>query len=65
MRPQMAAAATVLVFAALGGVTIAGIRLKGVPRPPTWLAIGHGAIAAIGVGLLIYAAASSGIPGLA
>lgn len=61
----MALAATVLGLAALGGLMMAGIRLSGTPRPPTWLAAGHGAVAATGVGLLIYAAVSSGIPGMA
>lgn len=59
------AAAIVLGMAALGGLALAGIRLSGTPRPPTWLALGHGAVAAVGVILLIYAAVSAGIPGLA
>ena len=59
-------AAIVLVLAALGGLVVAGIRLSGAPRPPTWVALGHGAVAATGLGLLIYAAAvSPGIPFLA
>lgn len=58
-------AAILLGLAALGGLTLAGIRLSGAPRPPTWMALGHGAIAATGLGVLIYAAAVSGIPGLA
>ena len=61
----MQLAAIVLAFAALGGLTLAVIRLKGAPYPPLWLALGHGAVAAAGVGLLIYAAISPGIPGLA
>src|SRR5688572_6749743 len=59
-------AVIVLSLAALGGLVLAGIRLSGAPRPPTWLALGHGAIAATGLGLLMYAAsASPGIPQLA
>src|SRR4051812_41625144 len=46
----------VLGLAALGGLTMAGIRLSGTPRPPTWLALGHGAIAATGLITLIYTA---------
>jgi hypothetical protein len=61
----MQAAAIVLALAALGGLTIAVMRLRGTPRPPTWMALGHGAVAATGLVLLIYAAVSSGIPGLA
>jgi hypothetical protein len=58
-------AAVVLGLAALGGVMLAVSRLSGTPRPPTWMALGHGAVAAVGLGLLIYAAVSAGIPGLA
>ena len=58
-------AAILLGLAALGGLLIAGMRLNGIPRPPTWLALGHGAIAATGLGFLIYAATSSTVPALA
>jgi hypothetical protein len=59
-------AAIVLSLAALGGLVLAGIRLSGRPYPPTWLALGHGGIAATGLCLLIYAATvSPGIPQLA
>ena len=61
----MEAAAGVLVVAALGGVTLLIVRLRGTPRPPTWMAVGHGAVAATGLALLIYAAVESGLPGLA
>jgi hypothetical protein len=58
-------AAVVLGLAALGGLTLAGIRLLGTPRPPTWMALGHGAAAVTGVALLSYAAWATGVPGLA
>jgi hypothetical protein len=58
-------AALLLGLAALGGLLLAGIRLSGVPRPPTWLALGHGAIAATGLGFLIFAVTSSTVPALA
>jgi hypothetical protein len=61
----MQVAAIVLGFAALGGLMLATIRLRGTPRPPTWMALGHGAVAATGLGLLIYAAIDHGIPSLA
>jgi hypothetical protein len=61
----MQAAAIVLGLAALGGLTLAVIRLMGSPRPPTWMALGHGAVAATGLGLLVYAAIDTGIPQLA
>jgi hypothetical protein len=57
--------AVVLSLAALGGLVVAGVRLSGVPRPPTWLALGHGAVAATGLGLLAYAAVDPGLPSLA
>jgi len=57
--------AAIVLGAALGGLTLAGIRLAGAPRPPTWLALGHGAVAAVGLGLLVYAALGAGVPGLA
>jgi hypothetical protein len=61
----MQVAAIVLGLAALGGLALAAIRLMGSPRPPTWMALGHGAVAATGLGLLIYAAIDPGIPKLA
>src|SRR5439155_19885841 len=61
----MQLAAVFFALAALGGLTIAGIRLSGTPRPPTWLALGHGAIAATGLVTLIYAAATQPLPRLA
>jgi hypothetical protein len=47
------AAVVVLGLAALGGLTLASIRLMGTPRPPTWIALIHGAIAATGLALLV------------
>jgi len=61
----MQAAVIVLGFAALGGLTLVIIRLRGTPVPPTALAVAHGLVAATGVGLLIYAAVSNGVPTLA
>jgi hypothetical protein len=46
----------VLALAALGGITMVAIRLSGAPRPPTWMAVGHGLIAVVGVGMLATAA---------
>jgi hypothetical protein len=61
----MEIAATLLGLAALGGVTLAGMRLSGTPRPPTWMALGHGAVAAAGLLTLIYLAVTTGLPQLA
>ena len=55
------AAAIVLALAALGGLTLATIRLRGAPWPPTWLALVHGAVAATGVGLLLYTHFTTGL----
>jgi len=54
----------VLGLAALGGATMAGIRLSGTPRPPTWLALGHGVIAAVGLVMLGNLWMSDGVPTL-
>jgi hypothetical protein len=61
----MQAAVVVLAIAALGGLTLATIRMRGAPWPPMWMALGHGAVAATGVGILIYAALTTSIPTLA
>jgi hypothetical protein len=49
---------TAILFgvAALGGLSIAIMRLSGMPRPPTWMAVGHGLVAATALGMLIYCA---------
>jgi hypothetical protein len=58
MEPNvsMQAAAVLLGAGALGGLVMAGIRLKGEARPPTWLAMVHGVLAAAALTLLIHAA---------
>jgi hypothetical protein len=58
-------AAVIIGLAAVGGLTLAGIRLSGKPRPPTWMAIGHGIVAVTGVGLLVYVALTTGLPTMA
>ena len=61
----MTTAAVLFGLAALGGIILAGIRLGGKPYPPMWLAVGHGLIAAIALGVLAYTAATTGVPSLA
>jgi len=61
----MQLAAILLGLAALGGLTMAAIRLTGVPRPPDWFPPLHGLAAASGVLVLIYTAITRGIPGQA
>lgn len=67
MEPLMSmqVAAALMGAGALGGVVMAGIRLGGTPRPPSWLAMLHGVLAAAGLTLLIYAALTVGIPPMA
>ena len=67
MEPNMSlqAATALLGAGALGGLVMAGIRLKGEARPPSWLAMAHGLLAAAALTLLIYAALTVGIPKLA
>ena len=54
-----------LAIAALGGLTMAGIRFSGTPQPPTWLAMLHGFLAAAAVTLLMYTYFTTGLPTLA
>lgn len=58
-------ASALFALAALGGLVMAGMRFNGSPRPPAWLAMGHGFLAAAGLTLLIYAALTVGIPVMA
>ncbi|HEY2344721.1 MAG TPA: hypothetical protein VGH80_02435 [Xanthomonadaceae bacterium] len=51
-----------LGIAALGGLAMAGMRFAGNPRPPSWLAMLHGLLAAAGLTLLIEAALTTGLP---
>lgn len=54
-----------LAIAALGGLTMAGIRFAGKPQPPTWLAMLHGLLAGGALTLLLYAYFTVGLPVLA
>jgi hypothetical protein len=58
-------AAVLLTITALGGLAMAGMRFASDKQPPTWLAMLHGLLAGAAVTLLIYAAATVGLPGLA
>lgn len=61
----MKTASVLLAIAALGGLTMAGIRFAGRPQPPTWLAMLHGFLSAAALTLLVYAHFTVGIPGMA
>jgi predicted membrane channel-forming protein YqfA (hemolysin III family) len=50
----MQTAAVLFVLAALGGLTMVGLRLSKKRNPPTSLAIAHGLIAAAGLITLLY-----------
>jgi hypothetical protein len=58
-------AAVLFGVAALGGVLMAGMRFSGIPRPPAWMAMGHGLLAAAGLTLFIYVAKTADIPPMA
>lgn len=58
-------AACLLGAGALGGVIMAGLRFSGAPRPPSWLAMLHGMLAAAGLTLLMYAALTIGLSQMA
>ncbi|EEA01316.1 conserved hypothetical protein [Burkholderia sp. H160] len=58
-------AIALLAIAAVGGLVMAGLRFAGKDYPPSWLAMLHGALATAALALLIYAAATVGLPGLA
>src|SRR5262245_26213144 len=64
-RCEMTIAAVLFTLTALGGAGLAGIRLKGEPYPPLWLALGHGAGGLAGFVALGYTWSSAGIPDLA
>lgn len=61
----MKTASVLLALAAVGGLTMAGIRFAGKPQPPIWLAMGHGFLSAAAVTLLAYAYFTVGLPALA
>jgi len=61
----MTVALVLFALAALGGVTMAAMRLRGAERPPTGLALAHGALAAAGLIALILAVMNMTDPGAA
>lgn len=61
----MKTACVLLAIAALGGLTMAGLRFANRPNPPAWLAMLHGFLAGAAVTLLLYAYFTVGLPRLA
>lgn len=55
-------AAILLLLTAAGGAAMAIGRLARKTNPPHWLAMAHGLLAASGLTLLVYAAATQGVP---
>jgi hypothetical protein len=58
----MQTAAALFAIAALGGLTMAVIRLRGADRPPSSFAMLHGLLAGAGLTLLVYAWWTVGLP---
>jgi hypothetical protein len=58
----MEAAAVCFALAALGGVLMALMLLRGAERPPAWLPMLHGLAAAVGLTLLVQEAVTIGLP---
>jgi hypothetical protein len=67
MEPDLVlkTAVVLLAVAALGGMAMAGLRLRGAPHPPASFAMAHGLLAGAALTLLLYAAFTVGIPPLA
>lgn len=61
----LATSSVLLAITAVGGLVMAVVSFRGTREPPTWLAMLHGFLAAAAVTLLVYAAATVGLPGTA
>jgi glucose uptake protein GlcU len=61
----MTIALVLFALAALGGIYMATVRFRGAERPPTAIALVHGAAAAAGLIALIVAVAEAGAPAAA
>ncbi|MDF2447320.1 MAG: hypothetical protein K0S46_2556 [Moraxellaceae bacterium] len=61
----MQAAAAFFALAALGGITMGIMLLRGQDRPPAWLSMLHGMLATAGFVLLAQAALTDGVPFMA
>src|SRR5262245_13289251 len=61
----MTTAAALFGVTALGGILILVLRLRGAPRPPFWLAWGHGVFAVGGFVSLFQQWQATGLPPLA
>lgn len=57
----MLTAAIMFTLTALGGATAASFPIRKIPRPPTWLALGHGVIAIASFMALAYELSTSAV----
>lgn len=64
-RTFLQTALALFAMAALGGLTMLILHLRGKPRPPSWLALGHGLLAGAGLTLMVFAAFTVGIAPMA
>jgi len=55
----MLGAAIMFTLTALGGAAVASFPIRKIPRPPTWLALGHGAVAIASFAVLAYSFTTS------
>jgi hypothetical protein len=62
-RTLLQTATVLLGLTAAGGVAMAIMRFNGAERPPSWLAMLHGLLAASALTLVLYAGFTVGIPG--
>lgn len=58
-------AVALLAIAALGGLAMTFVRFGRKVNPPAWLSMLHGFLAAAALTLVLYAACTTGVPGLA
>lgn len=58
-------AIVLLALTAAGGLLMAAIRFAGKPQPPSSIAMLHGLLAGSGLTLVLYAAFTQGLPGMA
>lgn len=65
MLTMLQVATVLFALSALGGLSMAYVRLGRGVNPPSWLAMLHGLLAAAGLTLLAYATFSVGVPTLA
>jgi hypothetical protein len=65
VQSLMTTSVVLLAIAAVGGLAMAVIRFRGADRPPTFLLMAHGLLAAAALTLLIYGAATVGLPSMA